>query len=238
MNSYEIILESINFNFYDIILKIELFSEVITSDISYQYYCFFFSFEQIDISMNSRVFHTKHMRLTIIQFFPKFYDKFFLYLLDGEPSHLSTSQRKNYDFNASIVRRIHELDAELTQAKVMYEKKIESVMTDYNEALQIAKHMETPSSLSKNLKVQLSDRNPIPLISSSHEYSLQPNLLNALREAESFNEAFEEVVDPVGSIVPNKLMNIERPPYKRTSERRRYHRLFVRRTPKLRMFPR
>ncbi|CAF0777872.1 unnamed protein product [Rotaria sordida] len=157
--------------------------------------------------------------------------------LNDEPSHLSTSQRKKYDFNASVVHRIHELDAELTNAKELYAKKIESTMTDYNTTVQIAQHIKTPSS-SKKTKIQSLDKKAIPSISTPNEYSLQPNLLNALCEATTYNEAFKEVVDPVGAIVPNKLMQIERPPYKRTGERRRYHKVFTIRTPKLRMFPR
>jgi hypothetical protein len=158
-------------------------------------------------------------------------------LLDGEPSHLSTSQRKKYDFNTSVVRRIHELDAELTKAKKIYAEKIASSMADYSTTVQIAKHIQTPSSSAK-VNVQSLDKKATSSISSPNEYSFQPNLLNALREATSYNQAYEEVVDPVGAIVPNKLMNIERPPYKRTGDRRRYHKIFTIRIPKLRMFPR
>ncbi|CAF2395130.1 unnamed protein product [Rotaria sp. Silwood2] len=157
--------------------------------------------------------------------------------LNGEPSHLSTSQRKKYDFNASVVHHIHQLDAELTHAKKLYAKKIESTMTDYNTTVQIAQHIKTPSS-SKQTKIQPLEKKATPSISYPNEYSLQPNLLNALREATNYNEAYKEVVDPVGAIVPDKLMNIERPPYKHTGERRRYHKVFTLRTPKLRMFPR
>jgi hypothetical protein len=161
----------------------------------------------------------------------------FVFILDGEPSHLSASQRKKYDFNASVVRRIHELDAELTKAKKLYAEKIASTMVDYNTTVQIAKHIQTPSSSAKT-NIQSLDKKATPSISHANEYSLQPNLLNALREATTYNEAYEEAVDPVGAIVPNKLMNIERPPYKRTGERRRYHKVFTLRTPRLRMFPR
>ena len=162
---------------------------------------------------------------------------FFFSLLDGEPSHLSTSQRKKYDFNASVVRRIHELDAELTKAKTLYAEKIASSMADYNATMQVAKNIKTPSS-STEVNIRATAKKPTPSISSPNEYSFQPNLLNALRETATYNQAFEEVVDPVGSIVPDKLMSIERPPYKRTGERRRYHKVFTIRTPKLRMFPR
>jgi hypothetical protein len=110
-------------------------------------------------------------------------------------------------------------------------------MADYNKTVQIAKHIETPSS-SKEATVNSFDKQTKPSISYPNEYSLQPNLLNALREKTTYNEAYEEVVDPVGAIVPNKLMNIERPPYKRTGERRRYHKIFKIRTPTIRMFPR
>ena len=158
-------------------------------------------------------------------------------MLETEPSHLSTSQRKKYDFNASVVHRIHELDKELTKAKAMYAEKIASTMADYNSTVQIAKHIQTPSS-SPSMNTQLLNKKATPSISQSNEYSLQPNLLNALRESATYNEAYEEVVDPVGAIVPNKLMSIERPPYKRTGERRRYHKVFTLRTPRLRMFPR
>ena len=119
----------------------------------------------------------------------------------------------------------------------MYAEKIASAMTDFKSTVEIAKHIRTPSS-STETNAQSLNRKATPSISQSHEYSLQPNLLNALREGKSYNEAFEEVVDPVGAIVPNKLMNIERPPYKRTGERRRYHKVFKLRTPSLRMFPR
>lgn len=158
-------------------------------------------------------------------------------LLDNEPSHLSTTQRRRYDFNASAVHRIHELDAELTKAKSLYAEKIASAMADYNTTAQIAKHIQASPS-SPKASVQSLDKKATPSISQSNEYSLQPNLLNALRETTTYNEAFEEVVDPVGAIVPNKLMNIERPPYKREGERRRYHKIFKLRTPHLRMFPR
>ncbi|CAF0741488.1 unnamed protein product [Adineta steineri] len=157
--------------------------------------------------------------------------------LNSEPSHLSTVQRKRYDFNSSVVHRIHELDAELTKAKALYAEKITSTMTDYNKTVQIAKHIATPSS-SEIVNVKSLNKAAKPSISHPNDYSLQPNLLNALREAKSYNEAYEEVVDPVGAIVPNKLMHIERPPYKRTGERRRYHKIFALRTPKVRVFPR
>lgn len=110
-------------------------------------------------------------------------------------------------------------------------------MAEYEKSIQIAQHIKTPSSSTKT-KTEPSDRKPTPSISYSNEYSLQPNLLNSLREASTYNEAYEEVVDPVGAIVPNKLMNIERPPYKHTGERRRYHKICSIRTPKHRMFPR
>jgi hypothetical protein len=160
-----------------------------------------------------------------------------LSLLDNEPSHLSTLQRKKYDFNASVVHRIHELDGELTKAKTMYEEKIASTMADYKTTVQRAKHIQTPSS-STITNIQSLNKKVTPSISQSNDYSLQPNLLNALRETTTYNEAYKEVVDPVGAIVPNKLMSIARPPYKRTGERRRYHKIFTLRTPKLRMFPR
>lgn len=158
-------------------------------------------------------------------------------MLDKEPSHLSTVQRKKYDFNASVVHRIHELDGELTKAKELYAEKIASTMADYNKTVQIAARIQTPTSSTKT-NTQSLDKKVTPSISQSNEYSFQPNLLNALREGKTYNEAYEEVVDPVGAIVPNKLMSIERPPYKRTGERRRYHKIFTLRTPKLRMFPR
>lgn len=157
--------------------------------------------------------------------------------LDGEPSHLSVAQRKKYDFNESVVRRIHELDAELTEAKAMYAKKIETTMAGYNKTVDIVKHIRTPSSSTKST-TKTADQKAIPSISYPNEFSLQPNLLNALRDATTYNEAYSEVVDPVGAIVPNKLMSIERPPYKRTGERRRYQKIFTIRTPKIRMFPR
>lgn len=115
-------------------------------------------------------------------------------------------------------------------------------MADYEKTVTVAEHIKTPSrsaaaatkkgdNLSSGLK-------PRPSIKYSNEYSLQPQLLNALREEKTYNEAFAEVVDPVGEIVPEKLMSIERPPYKRTGERRRYQKIFRLRTPTLRMFPR
>lgn len=111
-------------------------------------------------------------------------------------------------------------------------------MADYNKTVEIAKHIQTsPSSRTKTLGQTLK-KPATPSISQSNEYSMQPNLLNALREATTYNEAYEEVVDPVGAIVPDKLMNIDRPPYKRTGERRRYHKVFKLRTPVVRMFPR
>lgn len=149
---------------------------------------------------------------------------------------MSTAQRKRYDFNASIVRRIHELDSELTKAKAMYADKISSTMAEYNKTVQIAKHIQTRKS-SSNFDTQLSEKKARASLSQPNEYSLQPNLLNSLREATTYNEAYEEVVDPVGAIVPDKLMSIERPPYKRTGERRRYHKVFKIRTPTVRMFP-
>ncbi|CAF1087526.1 unnamed protein product [Adineta ricciae] len=159
--------------------------------------------------------------------------------LNGEPSHLSPVQRKKYDFNASVVRRIHELDAELAEAKRLYADKIASAMTDYNKTAQMANRIKTPNSSTKvTARATKEQHQAISSISSPNEYSFQPNLLNALREKATYNEAFEEVVDPVGAIVPNKLMSIERPPYKRTGERRRFHKVFKIRTPRLRMFPR
>lgn len=158
-------------------------------------------------------------------------------LLDKEPAHLSTKQRKTYDFNASVIHRIHELDGELTKAKALYAEKITSTMAEYDKTVHIAKHIRTPSSSKKQSTLSF-DKKATPSISQPNEYSFQPNLLNALREATTYNEAFEEVVDPVGAIVPNKLMTIERPPYKRTGDRRRYHKIFTLRTPRIRMFPR
>ncbi|UJR28419.1 hypothetical protein I4U23_009659 [Adineta vaga] len=155
--------------------------------------------------------------------------------LNNEPSHLSTVQRKKYDFNASIVRRVHELDAELTEAKRLYAEKITSAMADYDKTVQIAKHIKT--SRKANIQRKTEQHQALPSISSSNEYSFQPNLLNALRENTTYNEAYKEVVDPVGAIVPNKLMSIERPPYKHTGERRRFHKVFTIRTPRVRMFP-
>ena len=114
-------------------------------------------------------------------------------------------------------------------------------MADYQRTVDVAHQIKTPSKSStslKNAEALSPETSPKPSITYPNEYSFQPNLLNALREAKTYNEAFEEVVDPVGSIVPEKLMNIERPPYKRTGERRRYHHIFRLRTPKLRMFPR
>jgi hypothetical protein len=119
----------------------------------------------------------------------------------------------------------------------MYEEKIASTMADYKTTVQRAKHIQTPSS-STITNIQSLNKKATPSISQSNDYSLQPNLLNALRETTTYNEAYKEVVDPVGAIVPNKLMSIARPPYKRTGERRRYHKIFTLRTPKLRMFPR
>ena len=122
----------------------------------------------------------------------------------------------------------------------MYAEKIASTMVDYNTTVKIAKHIATPSSsrTATTPESQSVDKKATPSISYPNEYSLQPNLLNALPNATTYNEAYEEVVDPVGAIVPNKLMSIERPPYKRTGERRRYHKVFTLRTPKLHMFPR
>lgn len=150
---------------------------------------------------------------------------------------MSTAQRKRYDFNASVVRRIHELDSELTKAKAMYADKISSTMAEYNKTVQIAKHIQTTTKSSSNANTQLSEKKARASLSQPNEYSLQPNLLNSLREAPTYNEAYEEVVDPVGAIVPDKLMSIERPPYKRTGERRRYDKVFKIRTPTVRMFP-
>lgn len=157
--------------------------------------------------------------------------------VDGEPSHFSTQQRKKYDFNAGVVRRIHELDAELNDAKRLYAEKISSAMADYNKTADIANRMKTPGAPTKS-SARRAEPQPRASLSSPNEYSLQPNLLNALREKATYNEAFEEVVDPVGDIVPNKLMSIERPSYKRTGERRRFHKVFTNRTPRLRLFPR
>jgi len=155
--------------------------------------------------------------------------------INGESARMSTSQRKTYDFNASVVRRIHELDSELAQAKAIYAEKIASSMADYTTTVNIAKQIQTVAS---KTSTSLFKKKSTPSISQSHEHSLQPNLLNALRDASTYNEAYKEVVDPVGAIVPNNLMNIERPPYKRTGERRRYHKVFTLRAPKLHMFPR
>jgi hypothetical protein len=119
----------------------------------------------------------------------------------------------------------------------MYAEKIASTMADYDSTVQIAKHIQTPTSSTKT-NIQSLTKKATPSISNPNEYSLQPNLLNALREATTYNEAYEEAVDPVGAIVPNKLMSIERPPYKRVGERRRYHKVFTLRAPRLRMFPR
>lgn len=110
-------------------------------------------------------------------------------------------------------------------------------MADYKKTEEIAKHIQTSPSTSQTTP-QSMKKPATPLISQSNDYSLQPNLLNALRDARTYNEAFEEVVDPVGAIIPNKLMDIQRPPYKRTGERRRYHKVFKLRTPTIRMFPR
>ena len=158
--------------------------------------------------------------------------------IDGEPSHLSAKQRKQYDFNASVVHRIHELDAELSQAKTMYAEKIKSTMNEYHRTAEVAQHIKAASSSPKKTDTSSSSTINKPSLSQPHAYSLQPNLLNALREGKTYNEAYAEVVDPVGAIVPDKLMSIDRPPYKRTGERRRYHKVFTLRIPKLRMFPR
>jgi len=156
--------------------------------------------------------------------------------INGEPTHLNASQRKTYDFNVSVVQRIHELDNELTRAKSIYAEKIASNVADYKATVDIAKRIETSSH---SIRHSFNDkRKATPSISHPYESSLQPNLLNALRDATTYNEAYEEVVDPVGAIVPNNLMNIERPPYKRTGERRRYHKVFTLRAPRLGMFPR
>ena len=159
-------------------------------------------------------------------------------MLDNEPSHLSKTQRQKYDFNASVVHRIHELDAELAKAKTMYAEKIASTMAEYDKTVEIAKHIQTSPSTSQTALPQSMKKPATASISQSNDYSLQPNLLNALRDARTYNEAFEEVVDPVGAIVPNKLIDIQRPPYKRTGERRRYHKVFKLRAPNIRMFPR
>lgn len=158
-------------------------------------------------------------------------------MLDNEPSHLSKTQRQKYDFNASVVHRIHELDAELAKAKSMYAEKIASAMAEYNQTVEIAKTIQTSPSTSQTTP-QSMKKPATPSISQSNDYSLQPNLLNALRDATTYNEAYQEVVDPVGAIVPDKLMDIQRPPYKRTGERRRYHKVFKLRVPTIRMFPR
>jgi len=119
----------------------------------------------------------------------------------------------------------------------MHAEKIASNIADYTATVDIAKRIQTTSSRTAR-SPSANKRKPTPSISYPYENSLQPNLLNALRDATTYNEAYEEVVDPVGSIVPNNLMNIDRPPYKRTGERRRYHKVFTLRTPKLHMFPR
>ena len=160
-------------------------------------------------------------------------------ILDGEPAQLSAVQRKNYDFNAAVVHRIHELDAELSKAKSLYAEKIASTMADYTTTVSAAEHMATASKSAAAAQRQpLHGATVQSSLSRPHEYSMQPNLLNALRDASTYNEAYEEAIDPVGAIVPDKLMNIERPPYKRTGERRRYHKVFTLRTPRLQMFPR
>jgi hypothetical protein len=159
-----------------------------------------------------------------------------VFTLDGEPSHLSTTQRKKYEFNANVVRRIHQLDAELTEAKTMYAEEIASTMADYEKTVQIANRIKTPSS-SKKVDISTSNVNAHSSTIHRHEYSFQPNVLNSLRQSETYNEAYEEAVDPVGAIVPNKLMNIEQTPHKRAWDRRRFHKIFTLRTPKLRMFP-
>lgn len=156
--------------------------------------------------------------------------------LDGEPSRLSGQQKKNYEFNASIVRRVHELDHELTQAKKMYAEKIASTMSEYERTVAVAEQIRSrPSKTNENVTSKVSAK---PSIRNLNEFSSQPHLLNALRDAKTYNEAFEEVVDPVGSIVPNKLMKIDRPNYKHTGDRRRQQKIFRLRTPTLRMFPR
>ena len=119
----------------------------------------------------------------------------------------------------------------------MYAEKIASTVSEYQTTAQVAQQIQTRSS-SKKKDVTTLNKTVDGTKNPAHEYSFQPNLLKALREAKSYNEAFKEVVDPVGAIVPDKLMSIDRPPYKRTGERRRYHRVFTLRVPKLRMFPR
>ena len=110
-------------------------------------------------------------------------------------------------------------------------------MADYQKTAQVAKQIQTRSS-SKKSDASPSVKPVEGAKSPAYDYSFQPNLLKSLRDAKSYNEAFEEVVDPVGAIVPDKLMSIERPPFKRTGERRRFHKVFTLRTPRLRMFPR
>lgn len=123
----------------------------------------------------------------------------------------------------------------------MYAEKIASTMDEYKKSAEAAEHIQTPSS---HTDMQSTSPSPLktteakPSLSFPHEYSFQPNLLNALRDAKTYNEAYQEVVDPVGAIVPEKLMSIERPSYKRTGERRRYQKVFKLRIPKIRMFPR
>ena len=126
----------------------------------------------------------------------------------------------------------------MAEAKRLFAEKVASSMNEYEQSLELAERIKTTTSKQKpieRIELQASTK---PSISSPNEYSLQPGLLNALRDAKSYNEAFEEVVDPVGAIIPNKLMDIQRPPYKRTGERRRYHKVFKLRVPHLRMFPR
>ena len=120
----------------------------------------------------------------------------------------------------------------------MYAEKIASTMSEYQRSAAAAEQIRMPSRSAKASANASSSVTAKPSISHPNDYSLQPHLLNALRDGQTYTEAFTEVVDPVAEIVPNKLMHIERPPYNRTGERRRQQKIFRLRAPTLRMFPR
>lgn len=136
------------------------------------------------------------------------------------------------------MRRIHQLDHELNEAKRMYAERIAHSVDEYRKSAEIGLQLKTKSSNKDVVTTQNLDIKSRSSIGQPHDYSHQPNMLNALRNANSYNEAFSEVVDPVGAIVPDQLMNIERPPYKKTGDRRRFQRVFTLRTPRKGIFPR
>ncbi|CAF0830394.1 unnamed protein product [Didymodactylos carnosus] len=159
--------------------------------------------------------------------------------LDGQPTPMNGKTRRRLEWNKTIVHRIHELDAELKAAQDKYAQKIQQAVDEYSNVVEISTRLKSPqlSAEKKWEKENILDTVPRPSIIYPNRNSAQPHMLNALKDATTYNEAFEEVIDPVGKIVPNHLANTKRPNSK-INDRRKWHSPTKVRGRKVYMFPR